>query len=163
MPLPLRFKPSRIFAQRSQLPRPCTHRLSPPRQEGVSTPLPTHFPENAETRDRTGDLKIFSLTLSQLSYRGTGKPRPATLTLHAKSGPDDEAAFPGSGHTIRPALPCKTQASPVRLVPAAGAYSATPTQTFRRTKRRIPSLPDSTAEGESIQSAPASGTECSPR
>ena len=27
--------------------------------------------ENAETRDRTGDLQIFSLTLSQLSYRGS--------------------------------------------------------------------------------------------
>ncbi len=27
---------------------------------------------NAETRDRTGDLHIFSLTLSQLSYRGSG-------------------------------------------------------------------------------------------
>ena len=26
--------------------------------------------ENAETRDRTGDLQIFGLTLSQLSYRG---------------------------------------------------------------------------------------------
>ena len=26
--------------------------------------------EHAETRDRTGDLQIFSLTLSQLSYRG---------------------------------------------------------------------------------------------
>ena len=26
--------------------------------------------ENAETRDRTGDLQIFSLTLSQLSYSG---------------------------------------------------------------------------------------------
>ena len=25
---------------------------------------------SAETRDRTGDLQIFSLTLSQLSYRG---------------------------------------------------------------------------------------------
>ena len=25
---------------------------------------------NAETQDRTGDLQIFSLTLSQLSYRG---------------------------------------------------------------------------------------------
>ena len=29
--------------------------------------------ENAETRDRTGDLQIFSLTLSQLSYRGSSK------------------------------------------------------------------------------------------
>ena len=27
---------------------------------------------NAETRDRTGDLQIFSPTLSQLSYRGVG-------------------------------------------------------------------------------------------
>ena len=27
--------------------------------------------ENADTRDRTGDLQIFSLTLSQLSYRGS--------------------------------------------------------------------------------------------
>ena len=26
---------------------------------------------HAETRDRTGDLQIFSLTLSQLSYRGS--------------------------------------------------------------------------------------------
>ena len=26
----------------------------------------------AETRDRTGDLQIFSLTLSQLSYSGDG-------------------------------------------------------------------------------------------
>ena len=32
-----------------------------------------HMPDinmNAETRDRIGDLQIFSLTLSQLSYRG---------------------------------------------------------------------------------------------
>ena len=29
--------------------------------------------QNAETRDRTGDLQIFSLTLSQLSYRGSGR------------------------------------------------------------------------------------------
>ena len=34
-------------------------------------PLLTSEPKkNAETRDRTGDLQIFSLTLSQLSYRG---------------------------------------------------------------------------------------------
>ena len=33
--------------------------------------------ENAETRDRTGDLQIFSLTLSQLSYRGFAlNPKP---------------------------------------------------------------------------------------
>ena len=35
----------------------------------------------AETRDRTGDLQIFSLTLSQLSYRGVGE-RPIHQ-LHA--------------------------------------------------------------------------------
>ena len=29
--------------------------------------------KRAETRDRTGDLQIFSLTLSQLSYRGCGE------------------------------------------------------------------------------------------
>ena len=29
--------------------------------------------KNAETRDRTGDLQIFGLTLSQLSYRGDGR------------------------------------------------------------------------------------------
>ena len=31
----------------------------------------------AETRDRTGDLEIFSLTLSQLSYRGN---KPLKMT-----------------------------------------------------------------------------------
>ena len=30
------------------------------------------YDQNAETRDRTGDLQIFSLALSQLSYRGLG-------------------------------------------------------------------------------------------
>ena len=48
------------------------------RTPGLSRPsrhasaIPTHktSPTNAETRDRTGDLQIFSLTLSQLSYRG---------------------------------------------------------------------------------------------
>ena len=29
------------------------------------------WPDDAETQDRTGDLQIFSLTLSQLSYRGS--------------------------------------------------------------------------------------------
>jgi hypothetical protein len=37
--------------------------------------------KNAETRDRTGDLQIFSLTLSQLSYRGTGFLRVASPEL----------------------------------------------------------------------------------
>ena len=36
---------------------------------------------NAETRDRTGDLQIFSLTLSQLSYRGRCKPVHAAQNL----------------------------------------------------------------------------------
>ena len=34
--------------------------------------------KNAQTRDRTGDLQIFSLTLSQLSYRG-GQQRHSGL------------------------------------------------------------------------------------
>ena len=35
------------------------------------------MPESADTRDRTRDLQIFSLTLSQLSYIGEvpGRPR----------------------------------------------------------------------------------------
>ena len=37
--------------------------------------------QNAETRDRTGDLQIFSLTPSQLSYRGTGFLRVASAEL----------------------------------------------------------------------------------
>ena len=36
---------------------------------GVGKQL-AHHEANAETRDRTGDLQIFGLTLSQLSYRG---------------------------------------------------------------------------------------------
>ena len=32
--------------------------------------MQTCTPNTAETRDRTGDLQIFGLTLSQLSYRG---------------------------------------------------------------------------------------------
>ena len=39
--------------------------------------LKSKMPRNAETRDRTGDLQIFSLTLSQLSYRGFGRHRVA--------------------------------------------------------------------------------------
>ena len=39
----------------------------------VSGPLEN----SAEIRDRTGDLQIFSLTLSQLSYRGLCKERPS--------------------------------------------------------------------------------------
>jgi hypothetical protein len=33
----------------------------------------TNWIKNAETRDRTGDLQIFGLTLSQLSYRGSAR------------------------------------------------------------------------------------------
>ena len=48
-----------------------------------------HNAGRAKTRDRTGDLQIFSLTLSQLSYRGRCPPR-AAQTPHAP----DEAALP---------------------------------------------------------------------
>ena len=43
---------------------------APVAQSTKSTPDSMHQHEYAETRDRTGDLQIFSLTLSQLSYRG---------------------------------------------------------------------------------------------
>jgi hypothetical protein len=43
--------------------------------------VPTN--KSAETQDRTGDLQIFSLTLSQLSYRGlaTGGRLPGANSL----------------------------------------------------------------------------------
>ena len=37
---------------------------------GLAAPPVQQKQHSAETRDRTGDLQIFSLTLSQLSYRG---------------------------------------------------------------------------------------------
>ena len=44
---------------------------TPPQQKKPSRTQPRkHNTKTAETRDRTGDLQIFSLTLSQLSYRG---------------------------------------------------------------------------------------------
>ena len=46
----------------------------------------------AETRDRTGDLQIFGLTLSQLSYRGhtkiaTNAANPPTHTHSRANAP----------------------------------------------------------------------------
>ena len=38
---------------------------------------------DAETRDRTGDLQIFSLTLSQLSYRGSWTQVKPSLAVTA--------------------------------------------------------------------------------
>ena len=37
---------------------------------------------SAETRDRAGDLQIFSLTLSQLSYRGHVNLRPRVADVY---------------------------------------------------------------------------------
>ena len=42
----------------------------------INFPPPRHAQSIAETRDRTGDLQIFSLTLSQLSYRGSWQISP---------------------------------------------------------------------------------------
>ena len=42
-------------------------------QHSIDPPLPSACMQNAETRDRAGDLQIFGLTLSQLSYRGHGQ------------------------------------------------------------------------------------------
>ena len=45
--------------------------VNPPFAQSTKlTPDSLHQNECAETRDRTGDLQIVNLTLSQLSYRG---------------------------------------------------------------------------------------------
>ena len=56
----------------------------------ASEPLPTRG--CAETRDRTGNLQTFSLTLSQLSYHGCEKPG---RQLMLQSGRCEEAGCPG--------------------------------------------------------------------
>ena len=43
--------------------------------------------KNAGTRDRTKDLQIFSLTLSQLSYHGDKRPRPRDSWVHSNNMP----------------------------------------------------------------------------
>ena len=43
--------------------------------------------QDAETRDQTGDLQIFGLTLSQLSYRGLLLIVADSFATHATSGP----------------------------------------------------------------------------
>ena len=48
--------------------------------------------QHAETRDRAGDLQIFSLTLSQLSYRG------CSLRVHAAGRERDTALANISQH-----------------------------------------------------------------
>ena len=49
----------------------CSPPWAAPRdREGGAPAANDAAPSNAETRDRTGDLQIFGLTLSQLSYRG---------------------------------------------------------------------------------------------
>ena len=50
-------------------PVPCNTQKSAKDMQ-ASAGQPTSEKSHAETRDRTGDLQIFSLTLSQLSYRG---------------------------------------------------------------------------------------------
>ena len=42
-------------------------------------------PNNAGTRDRTKDLQIFSLTLSQLSYHGNKRVLPRDSPMHSKN------------------------------------------------------------------------------
>ena len=51
-------------------PQPPTHPPTHLPLLGLCACQPAEGRKNAETRDRTGDLQIFSLTLSQLSYRG---------------------------------------------------------------------------------------------
>ena len=64
------------------------------RKQRPSTKANTREHKHAETRDRTGDLQIFGLTLSQLSYRGCNRPpgipkqSPACGRKHASSKPN---------------------------------------------------------------------------
>ena len=77
---------------------------------------------NAETRDRAGDLQIFSLTLSQLSYRGscTQATSPVTWTWASLSrslpprSQENQARPPraSSGHGASKIIPPKTPNSP---------------------------------------------------
>ena len=46
----------------------------------------------AETQDRTGDLEIFSLTLSQLSYRGFRNERKLQCAMREKRSESARAA-----------------------------------------------------------------------
>jgi hypothetical protein len=50
--------------------------------------VPPILAKDAETRDRTGDLQIFSLTLSQLSYRGSTLHRPSRFISTVRLGID---------------------------------------------------------------------------
>ena len=59
----------------------------------------------AETRDRTGDLQIFSLTLSQLSYRGCC-PRATTGETHGRRSNSckEAAALISASQDARPRM-----------------------------------------------------------
>ena len=59
----------------------------------------------AETRDRTGDLQIFGLTLSQLSYRGLNEAHEGLVTSQARHGAShgvgrNATAKPAAGPSI---------------------------------------------------------------
>ena len=45
----------------------------------------------AEAQDRAGDLQIFGLTLSQLSYRGCGRSGVRPFLWHTPCGPLERA------------------------------------------------------------------------
>ena len=76
------------------------------RARGRTSPAAANSATNA---DRTRDLQIFSLTLSQLSYAGRGRaaepspaqrrvsPRPASRMLSAHSAPELHARAPPRG------------------------------------------------------------------
>ena len=75
----------------------------------TSSPLPplgTGKGISAETRDRTGDLQIFSLTLSQLSYRGlvleARQPCQQRQRIHGASRGEQLPIF----HLVSKRSPC---------------------------------------------------------
>ena len=75
----------------------------------------------AETRDRTGDLQIFSLTLSQLSYRGSYAIHGHNnLVLHSggsiKHSPRQSHESQGDVHVLRRVAPARVRCSTASLL-----------------------------------------------
>ena len=84
--------------------------------------------KHAETRDRTGDLQIFSLTLSQLSYRGMGSMSWMTL----ETGPCVHVVSGG------PVMVAKTRANALRDMRACSKHiPATVTYALTRYPQRL--------------------------
>ena len=87
-----------LVSPRCDVQRPRVHndRHTPPRRQKVSCAWPANAVHgSAETRDRTRDLQIFGLTLSQLSYRGSCVSRLKDIKF-LRSGSHAKQALPST-------------------------------------------------------------------